>query len=125
MLPWILDSGGAPQPTTSARSGDIVNPAHIAFRAASRAQVRQFYAAALAAGANDNGAPGFRPQYHKYYYGAFVLDPSGYNIEALFHWPEGLLEWLGFLWHSLISILGGGGGGGGGGGRGAATPKDD
>ncbi len=58
---------------------------HIAFRAASVAQVNAFYEAALAAGARDNGAPGLRPHYHTNYYAAFVFDPDGYNIEAVFH----------------------------------------
>lgn len=58
---------------------------HIAFRATSEAQVDAFHAAALAAGARDNGAPGLRPQYHPHYYAAFVIDPDGYNIEAVFH----------------------------------------
>lgn len=58
---------------------------HIAFRAANEAQVVAFYEAALAAGTNDNGAPGPRPHYHKGYYAAFVFDPDGYNIEAVFH----------------------------------------
>lgn len=58
---------------------------HIAFRAASEAEVRAFHAAALAAGAQDNGPPGLRPHYHARYYAAFVLDPDGYNIEAVFH----------------------------------------
>jgi catechol 2,3-dioxygenase-like lactoylglutathione lyase family enzyme len=58
---------------------------HIAFRAASIAQVVAFYEAALAAGADDNGAPGLRPHYHTNYYATFVLDPDEYNIEAVFH----------------------------------------
>ncbi|MDP5241094.1 VOC family protein [Uliginosibacterium sp. 31-16] len=58
---------------------------HIAFHAASEAQVHAFHAAALQAGARDNGAPGLRPHYHADYYAAFVLDPDGYNIEAVFH----------------------------------------
>lgn len=61
---------------------------HVAFAAADRAQVRAFYAAALAAGAADNGPPGLRPHYHANYYGAFVLDPDGHNIEAVSHLPE-------------------------------------
>lgn len=65
-----------------------VKPLHLAFRAASREQVRQFHAAAIAAGAQDNGAPGLRPHYHANYYGAFVLDPDGHNIEAVCHTPE-------------------------------------
>lgn len=58
---------------------------HVAFRAASRALVDAFYAAAIAAGGRDNGAPGLRPHYHPNYYGAFVLDPDGHNIEAVCH----------------------------------------
>ncbi len=57
--------------------------AHICFRAASRAAVRAFHEAALAAGAKDNGAPGTRPKYHQAYYAAFVLCPEGHNIEAV------------------------------------------
>jgi catechol 2,3-dioxygenase-like lactoylglutathione lyase family enzyme len=64
-----------------------VPPIHVAFRAASRAQVDAFYRAALAAGGRDNGAPGLRPDYHPNYYGAFVLDPDGHNIEAVCHEP--------------------------------------
>ncbi len=60
-------------------------PIHIAFRAASRAVVDAFHAAALAAGGRDNGAPGIRAHYHPNYYGAFVLDPDGHNIEAVCH----------------------------------------
>jgi catechol 2,3-dioxygenase-like lactoylglutathione lyase family enzyme len=60
---------------------------HVAFRAGSRKQVDEFYAAALAVGGTDNGPPGPRPHYHKDYYGAFVLDPDGHNIEAVCHTP--------------------------------------
>jgi catechol 2,3-dioxygenase-like lactoylglutathione lyase family enzyme len=63
-------------------------PIHVAFRAESRPQVDAFYAAALAAGGRDNGAPGLRPHYHAHYYGAFVLDPDGHNIEAVCHLPQ-------------------------------------
>jgi catechol 2,3-dioxygenase-like lactoylglutathione lyase family enzyme len=59
--------------------------AHIAFTAQDRAAVDQFYDEALAAGGTNNGAPGLRPNYHPDYYGAFVLDPDGYNIEAVCH----------------------------------------
>lgn len=62
-------------------------PIHIAFRAASRALVDAFYQAAMAAGGRDNGAPGLRPHYHPDYYGAFVLDPDGHNVEAVCHDP--------------------------------------
>ena len=60
---------------------------HVAFSAESRAAVDAFYAAAMAAGATDNGPPGLRPHYHPNYYGAFVLDPDGHNIEAVCHKP--------------------------------------
>jgi catechol 2,3-dioxygenase-like lactoylglutathione lyase family enzyme len=70
---WI--SPGVPQ----------VPPVHIAFRADTRAEADAFYQAALAAGGRDNGAPGLRPHYHPSYYGAFVLDPDGNNIEAVCH----------------------------------------
>jgi catechol 2,3-dioxygenase-like lactoylglutathione lyase family enzyme len=60
---------------------------HIAFTASSTVQVDSFYAAALAAGGRDNGAPGERP-YGGYYYAAFVLDPDGHNIEAVYHGRE-------------------------------------
>lgn len=63
-------------------------PMHIAFIAENRAQVDQFYAAAIAAGGVDNGAPGIRETYHPNYYGAFVFDPDGHNIEAVCHQPE-------------------------------------
>ena len=72
-----LNSGGIPS-----------GPTHIAFAAASRAGVRAFHAAALAAGGTDNGAPGLRPHYHPDYYGAFVLDPDGNNAEAVCRLPE-------------------------------------
>lgn len=70
-----------------ASDGKVV-PTHIAFRAKDRATVDAFHAACLAAGATDNGGPGLRPHYHEHYYGAFVLDPDGYNIEAVCHEPE-------------------------------------
>jgi len=63
-------------------------PLHIAFRVSSREAVHAFYAAAIAVGGKDNGAPGLRPHYHPNYYGAFVLDPDGHNIEAVCHLPE-------------------------------------
>ncbi|WP_294048852.1 VOC family protein [Sphingopyxis sp.] len=61
---------------------------HMAFAAESREQVDAFYVAALAAGGRDNGAPGLRPKYHAGYYAAFVIDPHGNNIEAVFHEPS-------------------------------------
>lgn len=62
-------------------------PTHVAFGVEDRATVDAFYAAAIEAGGTDNGAPGPRPIYHDNYYGAFVLDPDGYNIEAVCHKP--------------------------------------
>jgi catechol 2,3-dioxygenase-like lactoylglutathione lyase family enzyme len=61
---------------------------HLAFGAGSRAEVDAFYKAAIAAGGKDNGAPGIRAHYHPNYYGAFVLDADGNNIEAVCHKPE-------------------------------------
>jgi catechol 2,3-dioxygenase-like lactoylglutathione lyase family enzyme len=80
-------SVGAPvMPLESAGCG---GPAvHIAFACDDRATVDAFHRVALAAGARDNGAPGLRPNYHPNYYGAFVLDPDGYNIEAVCHKAE-------------------------------------
>lgn len=69
--------------------GAAPGPIHIAFAATNREQVRQFHAAALAAGGKDNGAPGLRPQYHPNYYGAFVIGPDGHNIEAVCHMADG------------------------------------
>ena len=60
---------------------------HLCFTADTRAQVDAFYAAALAAGAKDNGAPGLRPHYHENYYGAFVIDLNGVNLETVCHKP--------------------------------------
>ena len=60
---------------------------HVAFTAQTRAEVDAFYAAALAAGGTDNGPPGPRPHYDPNYYGAFVLDPDGFNIEAVCRAP--------------------------------------
>ena len=61
---------------------------HVAFAAKTRAQVDAFYEAALKAGGKDNGPPGLRPHYDKDYYGAFVLDPDGFNVEAVCRTPE-------------------------------------
>lgn len=72
---WIKQ--GAPNPSV-----------HVAFASGSRVIVDAFYRAALAAGASDNGPPGLRSNYHPNYYGAFVHDPDGYNIEAVCHQPE-------------------------------------
>lgn len=68
--------------------GTAAGPIHIAFGASTRAEVDAFYKAAMAAGGKDNGAPGVRAQYHPTYYGAFVLDPDGHNVEAVCHAAE-------------------------------------
>jgi catechol 2,3-dioxygenase-like lactoylglutathione lyase family enzyme len=65
----------------------VSGPTHLALLAKDRATVDAFYQAARAAGGQDNGAPGLRPHYHADYYGAFVLDPDGNNIEAVCHLP--------------------------------------
>jgi catechol 2,3-dioxygenase-like lactoylglutathione lyase family enzyme len=73
---WIDGRGSAPQTRI-----------HVAFLADSRATVEAFHAAALAAGGTDNGGPGVRAIYHPNYYGAYVLDPDGNNVEAVCHTP--------------------------------------
>ena len=67
--------------------GALNRSVHIAVVARDRPSVDAFYRAALAAGGKDNGAPGLRPRYHPNYYGAFVLDPDGHNVEAVCHTP--------------------------------------
>ena len=67
------------------QSANPTRTAHVAFRARTRDEVRRFHAAALAAGAEDHGAPGVREHYHANYYGAFVLDLDGRNVEAVCH----------------------------------------
>jgi catechol 2,3-dioxygenase-like lactoylglutathione lyase family enzyme len=82
------DDGGDPGGEFWIHQGTPSTPrVHIAFRTRSRAEVDAFHRAALAAGGSDNGGPGIRPQYHPHYYGAFILDPDGYNIEAVYHRP--------------------------------------
>jgi catechol 2,3-dioxygenase-like lactoylglutathione lyase family enzyme len=73
---WLAPATGTPAPL------------HLAFAAASRKEVDDFYRAALAAGGRDNGPPGLRPHYHPDYYGAFVIGPDGHNVEAVCHRPE-------------------------------------
>jgi catechol 2,3-dioxygenase-like lactoylglutathione lyase family enzyme len=80
--------GVAGKPDFWLRPNQVVVPTHVAFRAESRAVVDAFYREALAAGGTANGAPGLRTEYHANYYAAFVLDPDGYNIEAVCHQPE-------------------------------------
>jgi catechol 2,3-dioxygenase-like lactoylglutathione lyase family enzyme len=71
-----------------ANDGATAPRLHVAFTADSRSGVDAFYRAAISAGGADNGVPGLRPHYHSNYYGAFVLDPDGHNIEAVCHRPE-------------------------------------
>ena len=65
--------------------GEDPQPVHLALTAGSVEEVEAFHAAGLAAGGRDNGGPGERPQYHPGYYGAFILDPDGHNLEAVCH----------------------------------------
>ncbi|WP_374034729.1 VOC family protein [Bdellovibrio bacteriovorus] len=69
-----------------ASAGKLTGRTHLAFQAKDRDMVKKFYEVALQSGGQDNGAPGERP-YHPGYYAAFVLDPDGNNIEAVFHGP--------------------------------------
>lgn len=85
---WAMLGRGARGQFWFGRFGAPPGPIHIAFAADNREQVRAFHAAALAAGGQDNGGPGLRPQYHADYYGAFVIGPDGHNIEAVCHAPE-------------------------------------
>jgi catechol 2,3-dioxygenase-like lactoylglutathione lyase family enzyme len=82
---WVAASpkGGPKGPFPSETAAHL----HLAFVAPTRAAVDAFYAAAIAAGGMDNGKPGLRTEYHADYYGAFVLDPDGHNIEAVCHAP--------------------------------------
>ena len=68
--------------------GQKLSHVHIAIQARDEAMVQRFYEAARAAGGTDNGGPGERAHYHPGYYGAYVLDPDGNNIEAVLHGPE-------------------------------------
>lgn len=88
--PFVVGLGEKGKPDLWLAAGKPSGPQHIAFRTSSRNVVRAFHAAALAAGGKDNGAPGVRGQYHPNYYGAFVLDADGHNVEAVCH--EAYLE---------------------------------
>jgi len=80
--------GVAGKPDFWIRQADPVRPpVHVAFSRGDRATVGRFWEAAIAAGGRDNGPPGLRPDYHPNYYGAFVFDPDGNNIEAVCHRP--------------------------------------
>ncbi len=90
---WETDDGVAfsilEKPDFFIKQGEAVAPAiHLAFMSRDRTGVDSFYKVAMEAGARDNGPPGIRENYHPNYYGAFVLDPDGHNIEAVCHQPE-------------------------------------
>lgn len=78
-----MTSGNLADPAKLAGCGGIA--IHVAFVGEDRSAVDAFHRAAVAAGGRDNGAPRLRPEYHPNYYGAFVLDPDGFNIEAVCH----------------------------------------
>jgi catechol 2,3-dioxygenase-like lactoylglutathione lyase family enzyme len=79
---WI---GQGPTSFQTAEHAKAVTPTHLAFAARTRAEVDAFYTAAMASGGRDFGKPGLREIYHPHYYGAFVLDPDGHNVEAVIH----------------------------------------
>ena len=79
-------SGGKPDLWIGGE-GKLEKPVHVAIVANDRPSVDAFYRAAISAGGKDNGPPGLRAHYHPNYYGAFVLDPDGHNIEAVCHTP--------------------------------------
>lgn len=90
IMEWEMFGGfgvaGKPDFWIAAKDSTLVPKGfHVAFRANSKEEVDAFYKAAMEAGGRDNGAPGPRPQYHDEYYGAFVFDPDGHNVEAVFH----------------------------------------
>lgn len=81
---WVRQGVGTFQ---AAQQFEHLTPVHVAFTARSREEVTAFHDAALKAGGRPFGAPALRPEYHPNYFGAFVLDPDGHNIEAVFHAP--------------------------------------
>jgi catechol 2,3-dioxygenase-like lactoylglutathione lyase family enzyme len=86
-FPEAVGLGAEHKPFFWLGQANSATPVHVAFAAKDRAGVDAFYKAAIAAGGKDNGGPGLRPEYHANYYGAFVLDPDGHNIEAVCHLP--------------------------------------
>lgn len=83
---WFAGLGPQARPVLWLREDKgAISPIHVAIAAASRADVDAFHAAALKAGLKDHGAPGLRPHYHPSYYGAFVLDDDGHNLEVVCH----------------------------------------
>jgi catechol 2,3-dioxygenase-like lactoylglutathione lyase family enzyme len=83
----VAGFGVAGKPDLWLATGEVKQHIHVAFRATGREIVRKFYEAAMSAGGKDNGAPGVRPHYHEHYYGGFVYDPDGHNVEACCHEP--------------------------------------
>ena len=86
-FPGVVGFGAQRKPELWLREGGGREPVHVALRSPDRATVDAFHAAALEAGGRDNGAAGVREIYHPHYYGAFVLDPDGHNLEAVCHEP--------------------------------------
>ena len=85
--PYAVGLGVGGKPDLWLMKGNPAQSQHVAIRSATRKVVDAFHAAGLAAGGKDNGAPGPRPLYHASYYGAFVLDPDGHNLEVVCHEP--------------------------------------
>ncbi|KAK2735713.1 hypothetical protein FQN57_001162 [Myotisia sp. PD_48] len=81
---WIT---GVPMSASTEGKEVVCAPTHVAFDVNNRSLVHAFHDAAIKAGGKDNGAPGLRPQYARFYYGSFVYDPAGNNIEATCMWP--------------------------------------
>ncbi|MBK8172924.1 MAG: VOC family protein [Sandaracinaceae bacterium] len=81
---WVVGTKASYQSEAQYKA---ITPNHVCLRARNRDEVDAFYKAAMAAGGRDFGPPGIRAEYHPNYYGAFVLDPDGHNIEACFHGP--------------------------------------
>jgi catechol 2,3-dioxygenase-like lactoylglutathione lyase family enzyme len=84
-FPAVVGFGPPGRPVFWVRGAGEVAPAHVAFLSPDEETVHAFHDAALAAGGVDNGPPGERPHYHPGYFGAFVLDPDGHNVEAVHH----------------------------------------
>ena len=87
-LEGVAGFGAKGKPDFWISEGEPRAPIHLAFASPDRATVDAFHAAALGAAGKDNGQPGLRPHYHETYYGAFVHDPDGNNVEAVCHSPE-------------------------------------
>lgn len=87
VTPIAVGLGVGGKPDLWLVKGNPAQSQHVAVRGATRKVVAAFHAAALAAGGTDHGGPGVRPQYHASYYGAFILDPDGHNLEVVCHEP--------------------------------------